>query len=214
LISLSGCASHKVVHQPSLLYDLNAQENKIENEGVICMVKPIHLKSELESYFDDDLLKHGVLPVQISLCNKSYGGSLSFSVDSINLVDPSNARSPLLSCDQVLDKIKKSYWRTAGWTVAFGVFGLVPSAINVSNTNRKIQADYESRLIKGGNLIEGGITEGLAYFSVPEDLSNLSGWTVSVILKDNKRERNVVLDHCLSGTVVSPKERKPKKEEQ
>ncbi len=65
----------------------------------------------LEAYFDDDLLKYGILPVQIFLCNKSHSCSVGFSVDSINLIDPSNARSPVMSCEQVLDKAKRSYWR-------------------------------------------------------------------------------------------------------
>ncbi len=33
---------------------------------------------------------------------------------------------------------KKSYWRTAGWGGAFGIVGIIPSLINVSNTNDKI----------------------------------------------------------------------------
>ena len=115
-----------------------------------------------------------------------------------------------MSSEQVIDKAKKSYWRAAGWGVAYGVFGLIPSMINVSSTNKTIPADYESRIIKGGNLICGGVTEGLAFFSVPEDLSNLSGWKVSVILKDIESSEDIVLEHGLSGTIIPPKERKQK----
>ncbi len=54
----------------------------------------------------------------------------------------------------------------------------------------------------------------MVFFSVPEDLSNLSGWKVSVILKDIKTANNIVLEYGLSGTIVPSQERKPKPEEQ
>jgi hypothetical protein len=213
LVVSTGCASHKAARQPDLSYDLKAQENKIEKDGIILMVKVFHLKSELKTYFDEDLLEYSVLPIQINLQNKSYGRNVVFNTDGINLIDPTGTRNPIMSSEQVIDKAKRSYWRTAGWGVCFGCLGVIPSAINVSNTNKKIQADYESRMIKGGNLICGGVTEGLTFFSVPEDLSSLSGWKVSVILKDIESSEDIILEYGLSGTIVSPKERKPKEVE-
>jgi len=213
LVVSSGCASHKAARQPDLSYDLKAQENKVAKDGIILMVKVFHLKSELETYFDDDLLKYGLLPVQINLQNKSHGRNVVFNTDGINLIDPTGTRNPIMSSEQVIDKAKRSFWRTAGWGVAFGCIGAIPSAINVSNTNKKIQADYESRMTKGGNLIAGGMTEGLAFFTVPEDLSSLSGWKVSMILKDIESLENIILEYGLSGTIVSPKERRPEENE-
>jgi len=213
LIVSSGCATHKAARQPDLAYDLKAQENKTEMDGITLMVKAFHLKSELETYFDEDLLKYGVLPIQINLQNKSYERTVVFSIDGINLIDPTGTRNPVMSSEQVVDVAKKSYWRTAGWGVAFGLFGAIPSVINVSKTNKKIQADYEARMIKGGNLIGGGVTEGLAFFSVPEDLSSLTGWKVSVILKDIEMQKDINLEYGLSGTIIAPKKRKQKTEE-
>lgn len=212
-VSFFGCATHKAARQPDLSYDLKAQENKVDKDGITLMTKCFHLKSELETYFDEDLLKYGVLPIQINLQNKSYPKTVVFNTDGINLIDPTGTRNPIMSSEQVIEKAKKSYWRTAGWGVAAGIFGIIPSMINVSNTNKKIQADYESRMIKGGNLVCGGVTEGLAFFSVPEDVSNLSGWKVSVILKDIENSNNIILEYGLSGTIIPPKERKQKTED-
>ena len=213
LVLLSSCATHKAVRQPDLSYNLEAQESKVDNEGVALMAKCFHLKSEMMTYFDDDILQYGVLPVQINLKNNSYPRTLVLKTDGINLIDPTGVRIPIMSCDQVIDKAKKSYWRTAGWAVAFGLFGAIPSLINVSNTNEKLQADYESRMFKSGNLISGSETEGLTFFSVPEDLNSLSGWKISVILKDIETENDIILDYGLSGAIVPPKERKPKVED-
>jgi hypothetical protein len=57
------------------------------------------------------------------------------------------------------------------------------------------------------------MTEGLTFFSVPEDLSSLNGWKVSVVLKDIESSKDIILAHGLSGTIVSPKERKVNKDE-
>lgn len=208
VVFLYGCAAHNAARQPALSYDPKAQENKIDRDGVTLMAKPFHLKSELSTYFDDDLLKYGILPVQINLQNKSYPNSVVMSIDGINLIDPTGTRNPSLSFEQVYDKVKRSQWRTVGWGVAFGIFGIIPSLINVSNTNDKIRADFESRLLKSGNIVPGGMTDGLMFFSVPEDLSNLSGWKISVTLKDIKSTKDIILEYGLSGTIVPPKDRK------
>ena len=208
-----GCATYKAARQPQLSYDLTTQQNKVNEDGIALMIKCFHLKSDLTTYFDDDLLKYGILPVQVNLQNKSYPNTVVLNTDGINLIDPTGSRIPLMSIEQVIDKTKKSYWRTAGWGVAAGVFGIIPSIINVSNTNKKIQADYESRMIKGGNLIGGSMTEGLTFFSVPEDLSSLNGWKVSVVLKDIENSKDIILAYGLSGTIISPKERKVNKDE-
>jgi hypothetical protein len=213
LVVLTSCATHKAARQPNLSYDLRAQENKVDNKGVILMAKCFHLKSEMVTYFDDDLLQYGLLPVQINLKNNSYPRTLVLNADRINLIDPTGVRISIMSYDQVIDKAKKSYWRTAGWAVAFGLLGAIPSLINVSNTNEKIQADYESRMLKCGNLNCGSETEGLTFFSVPEDLNSLNGWKISVILKDIETENDIILDYGLYGTIVPPKERKSKVED-
>jgi hypothetical protein len=202
-----GCASHKAAVQPNLSYDLNSQENKVDRDGITLMVKVFHLESELTTYFDDDVLKYGMLPIQINLHNKSNPNAIVMNIDGINLIDPTGTRSPGLSCEQTYDKMKRSQWRSAGWGLAAGIFGIIPSLINVSNTNDKIKADIEARMIKDGNIINGGMTEGMTFFMVPEEVSSLSGWKVAVILKDIQNATIIVLEYGLSGTIISPKER-------
>ena len=114
-----------------------------------------------------------------------------------------------MSVDQVMDKVKKSQWRSAGWTVAAGVFGLIPSAINVNNTNKKMRADYESRVFKGGNLNKGSTTEGFMFYSVPEDIGTLDGWNLTAILKNADGDSDLMLTQGLAGTIVK-RERKEK----
>lgn len=82
-----------------------------------------------------------------------------------------------------MDKVKKSHWRTAGWTVGFGVFGLTPSMINVSNTSKTMRADYETKIFVGGKLGKGSATEGFMFYTIPEDTYSLYGWTLAAVFE-------------------------------
>lgn len=205
LLVLSGCASYKATTPPPLGYDHTAQATKVEQEGVVLMAKPIHQETEVERYFDEDPIKYGILPVQIHLENKGNENHLVCAAAGINLLDPTNSRAPAMSVDQVMDKVKKSQWRSAGWTVAAGVFGLIPSAINVNKTNKKMRADYESRMFKGGKLDKGSTTEGFMFYDVPEDIGTLNGWHLTAILKNAEGDSDLILTQELAGTVVKRK---------
>ena len=56
LVLLISCASHNVVHYRNLTFDLEAQQDKVTQNGIELMIKPIHQTSELKAYFDSDLL--------------------------------------------------------------------------------------------------------------------------------------------------------------
>jgi hypothetical protein len=187
---------------PQLSLDLNAQQNKVEQKGFIAMVRPIHLQSELKTYFDYDLIADGILPIQIHVTNKAYGKTCLLNTAGINLVNSTGARAPTLSMDQLMDKTKKSQWRSAGWGLALGLIGAIPSLINVSNTNDKIRADYEARLLKGGNIVPGAVTEGMMFFSIPPDISDLNGWKVTMIIVDPSDSKSFDVECGLAGTVV------------
>lgn len=202
----SGCASHKVTEAPDLAFDLQVQQQVVEDSGVTMLARPIHAKSELEAYFDSDLVKLGILPVQINLHNKSHDRNLIFSPENISLYAPDSSRSAQLDVNQIMDRAKKSYWRTAGWGVAFGLIGAGVSAVNVSKTNNKMQATYESRIVKGGNLNKGNMTEGFVFFNVPKDLDHLNGWKLGLVLRDPAEGQNVALEYGFAGMVVARKE--------
>lgn len=202
----SGCASHRVTEAPALSFDLEAQQQVVETSGVAMMARPVHAKSELETYFDNDLVRLGILPVQVNLHNKSYGGNLIFSPQSISLYAPDDSHVVQLGVNQIMDRAKKSYWRSAGWGVAFGLVGAGVSAVNVSQTNKKVRSTYESRIIKGGNLDEGNMTEGFVFFDVPKDLDSLDGWKLGMVLRDPNEGRNVALEYGFAGTVVARKD--------
>jgi hypothetical protein len=202
LFIIHGCASYQVTSAPPLEYDLEAQNKKAEKDGVLLLAKPIHQITELQKYFDDDPLKYGILPIQIHIENREHEPALICASEGINLMDPADARIPALTVEQVMDKVKKSHWRTAGWTVGFGVFGLVPSIINVNNTNKKMRADYETKLFVGGKIGKGSATEGFMFFSIPEDTHSLDGWTLAAVLKGTDKSEDLILKQALSGKIA------------
>jgi hypothetical protein len=202
LFIIHGCASYQVTSAPALEYDLEAQNKKAEKDGVLLLAKPIHQIPELEKYFDDDPLKYGILPIQIHIENRGHEPALICATEGINLMDPTDTRIPALTVEQVMDKVKKSHWRTAGWTVGFGVFGLVPSIINVNNTNKKMRADYETKIFDGGTLGKGSATEGFMFYHIPEDTNSLNGWTLAAVLKGTDESDDLILKQALSGKIA------------
>lgn len=99
LFIIHGCASYQVTSTPPLEYDLEAQNKKAEKDGVLLLAKPIHQIPELEKYFDDDLLKYGILPIQIHIENRGYETALICPAEGINLMDPTGERIPALTFD-------------------------------------------------------------------------------------------------------------------
>lgn len=202
LFILHGCASYQVTSAPPLDYDLEAHNKKAEKDGILMLAKPIHQITELEKYFDDDPLKYGILPIQIHIENRDHEPALICATEGINLMDPSDARITALTVDQVMDKVKKSHWRTAGWTVGFGVFGLVPSMINVNNTNKIMRADYETKTFDGGKLSKGSATEGFMFYPIPVDMNSLDGWALAAILKGTEEGEDLIIKQALSGKIA------------
>jgi hypothetical protein len=211
---VTSCASHKTAQLPQLTLDANAQQNKVEQGGFVGMVKPIHLKSELMTYFNYDLIADDILPVQINIFNKSYGKPRMFSLAGINLVDRRGNRIPMLSIEQLMDKIQKSYWRSVGWGAAFGLLGAIPAAINVAKTNEKIRVDYEMRTLKNGVIIPGAFIEGVAFFSIHPETKDLTDWELTVFLSDPADSTNIRIEKSITGKIESrSKEDQPTEQE-
>ncbi|OPY67189.1 MAG: hypothetical protein A4E57_02431 [Syntrophorhabdaceae bacterium PtaU1.Bin034] len=196
-----SCASHKTSSLPPLTMDVNAQKTKLEEKGFVSMAKPIYNQAELKTFFDRDLIVDDVLPVHIYLLNKSYGKPCTFNVAGINLLDSSGSRVPMLSMEQLMDKVQKSHWRSLGWGAAFGLLGAIPSSVNVARTNEKIRVDYEGRVLKNGTVFPGASAEGIAFFSIPANTSSLDGWKLTTVIADPSDSTNFNIEHLLEGTI-------------
>ena len=200
LALIHACASYQATTAPSLAFDYGARQEKVEADGVMLMAKAMHRESDLRQYFDDDPLKYGILPVQIHVENQSNEPYVYCTCDGFNLVDADGNRMTTLTVDQVMDEIKRSHWRTAGWTVGFGVFGLIPSAINVNKVNKKMRADLETKIYTGGQLPSGHAEEGFVFFAVPETMESIEGWKLAAVVVGTEYE--LTLEVPFHGTVA------------
>jgi hypothetical protein len=210
LFLFSGCTYYVFNRHPDLTKDVKAQESEVNKNGIILMVKCIHIKSEMKTYFDRDLVHYGILPVEIYIQNKSYPRTVALDINGINLIDLSGTKNSIMSYEQIINKMK---WiqQYAGFTalefVTLDPIGFIIGSLETSDKIKKNQSSYESHSIKFGNLISDGVTEGFTFFNIPEDLNNLNGWRISVVLKDTETENNIILDYALSGIIVPPKQR-------
>ncbi len=179
-----GCATHTRLKQPSLLTNMEAQKNKRTTDHAEILVRPVILKSDLRLYYDENLVFYGVLPVQVCVKNTDANRSCQLDVEKIFLVDPDGTSKPPLTLDEVYKRgASKSYGYAAAWAGAFGIFGLVPSAINVAYVNKKVKADYDSNIMKSGELVSGAYTEGSLFFEIDNQIDSLDGWELQFDLE-------------------------------
>jgi hypothetical protein len=181
----------------------------VNKNGIILMVKCIHIKSEMKTYFDRDLVHYGILPVEIYIQNKSYPRTVFLNIDGINLIDLTSAKNPIMSCDQIIAKVKEKQYFMIGTAIGIATFnpGVILDSQLYSRRIEKFQYSYKSHSIKFGDLISGGVTEGFTFFNIPEDLNNLNGWKISIVLKDKETKNDIIIDYALSGNIVPPKKR-------
>ena len=210
--AVCGCATHAPIKTPDLTSDLVSQREKQVKNDVEVMMLPIHDKQDLKAYFDEDLILFGVLPVKVNIDN--LGTDPCFiGVEYAQITDSDGNRNPAMNLEQVYDHTYKSYWRTAGWGVAFGVLGAVPSLINVAVTNDKIKADYNTCMLKDGEMPGKSHTEGTLFFEIDEKTPSLDGWKFQIGLEKNGEPFYFVFD--LSGPIEQPRiKREPKEEKE
>ncbi len=217
---VAGCASHNVVKPASLITSPSAYEKKVSKDGVDFFCTTYVGVDEVKQYFGEDLIWHKILPMQVVLSNKS-DETLVIDRQSIMMIDPDGKECQPLSIDEVIRKAKKSYLRSGGWGVAFGAVGLGISAYNVHKTNKKVQADYESRILEDGNLVPGAVSEGFLFFPIDASLETLEGYSMSVGLRNVENGKTFFVKYDMSGdvpkrirpTISSPGDESPEDED-
>ena len=197
-----GCATHSSINTPDLASNSDCLAEKQVSNDVEVMMLAIHDKQSLKSYFDEDLIGLGILPVKVSIDN--IGENPCFiGVEYAHIADPHDAKSPALTLEEVYSRTSKSYWRTAGWGVAFGLLGALPSAVNVASTNQKIKADYETCMLKDGRLPAKTHTDGTLFFAIDEKIESLDDWTFNIGMDRDGEPFYFVFD--LQGQVEQPR---------
>lgn len=200
---LVGCATHSAIKQPNLYSDMKAQQDKQTIDQVEITVKPVVSKSDNKAYYDEDLILYGVLPFHVCFKNTNPNASCRIEPEKAVLVDPDGTSNPPLTLEEVYGKASKSYFRALGWGAAFGLLGAVPSAINVAVVNDKIKADYESCMIKSGELVSGAYTEGSLFFAIDNKIASLDGWKLQFDFGDENSPK--LFSFGLSGEVEQPR---------
>ena len=200
---LFGCATHTAIKQPNLISNVEAQQNKQTTDQIEIMVRPVISKSENKAYYDEDLIMYGVLPVHVCFKNVDRNASCQIKPEMAELVHPDGTSNQPLTLKEVYEKASKSYIRTGGWGLAFGILGAVPSAINVATVNEKIKADYEANMIKSGELVSGAYTEGSLFFGIDNKIESLDGWKIQFDFTDESGRKLVTFD--LTGVVEQPR---------
>lgn len=197
-LTASGCATHATIKHPNLSANLDAQQSRKALNGVDIMARPVHSKSELNAFYDEDLIQYGVLPFHVWFKNNTDSSCSVGQPYAVLTGTDGSVLSPM-TLDQVYERASKSYLRTVGWGAAFGLVGAIPSVINVALVNEKIRADYESCMLKTGDLAGNAYTEGSIFFNVDSQITSLDGWKLKIGFKT--AETVTYEDFDLAGSV-------------
>jgi len=155
---------------------VEAHQFRLARGGVSVGVDPYFTTDRLVQTFrgGDKFSESGVLPVQVTIENRSRG-EVTIDPRDFRLLRPNSAGdAPLTAQDAfTLVKIRIRYW---------ALLPIVGDSVTAAR-NEPILKDLESRELKETTIPSGGLTTGFVYFQLPEEQRNLEGTLVGVVVK-------------------------------
>ena len=184
-LTLWGCASHSCYN----LRKLDGSAGiKAYRDGISIAIRPFLLPNELKNYFGSDLIKKRILPVQFHIEN---GSSSDIGLDKKNFVfvEPDGHVVNSLGMEDAYKGAKDGYLPTAVWTVAFLDLGLFASAGNITDSNMKLDSDFQSKMLKNGVILKHRAADGIVFFRIKNSTRSLEKWQFfSKFLSLSKKE--------------------------
>ncbi len=199
----SGCSSYHPTRPVPLSTNPTAQQSKKTNNGIESMVFPITTQSMQKQVFNKNIIKNGVLPIQINILN-NRDNNITFTNNTVTLFTPEGIVIKAISSLNVAQHTSKSIWRTLGLETKTDAFGLIPSGLNTPKTSKRNQEDYAAKPPIEGDLVPGAMVDGVIFFKLPEEqeIKNLDGYTINIPLIDNiNSDKNCNISHALYGDI-------------
>lgn len=183
ILLLFGCSSHSTFALKPLDGDNKA---KAMQNGVTLSARPFLTTKELKNYFGEDLVKKGLLPLQVHILNES-DSDIGVVVESMGLLPP-DARS-IMAADSsaAYKKAKSGFGATPIHVLAFGMVGLFGSTANVTAANMKLASDLESKLLKDGIVQRHKYVDGVVFFPIQGAPRSLNGWHLYLKIYHRKK---------------------------
>lgn len=122
----------------------------------------------------DRFAESGVLPVQLTVENGS-GGEIRINPHDVRLLRPGSGPEAPLSAQDAFSLVKARIQYLA-------LIPILGTSVTAAR-NEPVLRDLESREMREAAIPPGGTTTGFVYFQIPEELNDLAGSLMVVVLK-------------------------------
>lgn len=153
--------------------------NNAKTEGNLCVAtRALTNTDDLKQYFGADLYKDKILPVYITVENKSKSSSFLVSSDSISVQHNKSS-----------DNMAKGHGSVSGVSSTgnvLQVFGGLSGAFGVKLTSDAtvVKENLASKALYSHTVSPGKSVDGFVYFTMPNDRTPLADLTLAVQVKE------------------------------
>ena len=191
-ILASGCASYTTKFVNTAQVDNNKLVKDNSND-ILVVAFPILTEKDSKDYFDENLIRKGVLAVYLNILNIA-SGDINL-VNSTLSVQSGNKEFAPLPVEKVYGYIKRGYGaRAIFWlSITYGVGGPVSAALTKS-TNNKIEEDLQAKMLKLGNIKSKESIQGFLWFKLSDDAMSEQNAKLALKLTFEQNGKSIVKD--------------------
>ena len=212
LIVLSACTSFRPPPNTSTLTERLSKEIKVDLSTVQndVLIQPFPL-------FDEEIAKEnlgispketGMLPVYIKVENKSPNPiKVNLSNSFISVAE---GKCPSINIEEAIARAIKSDAQVVGWTLLFGIPGMLISGSAAAEENKNIEEYYQRRSFKPTLLNSNTSGAGLVFFDIQKDKIDGEEFIIAISIKDLQTDSEAAIKIPFKSKDVRISERKSK----
>jgi hypothetical protein len=191
---MSGCASYDPSSAP---VPMPATGDWYEADGLAASVDPYVDVERQKKVFDADMNAADVIPLQVSVENRTSRSQVVRPSDMILVLNDNRAFSPA-SVSATVNKVGES-GSVVGATLAFGLVGYLVAS-NSEDTARTARAvDYKEKSFRDVTLAAGDKANGFVFFIPPKGTQPFDDATLRVRFVDFDGSSSEMVDVKLTG---------------
>jgi hypothetical protein len=164
----------------------------VSSDGITLFVKPILDSDKLESYYGTNLVKKGILPIQVRILNESKY-DVGVSVDNFSLIDRQGESHKVINLDNIYEKVKNSHAFVVLDIPLILITGAPLAHVALSGSNIGTDTNLKVTIFKDGVIPRQKSMEGIIYVHLAKELQSVNNWVFSskIFLRDS--DKNMVL---------------------
>ena len=142
-----------------------------EEQGLRVGVNPYVEAEKSKKIFDADLKQARILALEVLVSNNGLRRLAVRKGDFILRLPAGKEYTPARAAD-VTTRLE-SFGGVVGWTIAFGLVGLLASSIAKNSADTARRADFGSKEFQDATLFSGEAAHGFLFYLIPDDVREL-----------------------------------------